>query len=156
MHLHFRYSLIATVFRNNRFPKKVDVTSSPAHQYQDNEFAGIPGFLAGRESKSDQCITRCVLHRRAAGREPSEFSLAESMSLQPAKRWQVDRGFLYVLLAAKDFRRKANHKSGHPLNCDALLSNRRGAGRRLQQAEKSFPAKRTYSLHITLAHTYVS
>jgi len=49
-----------------------------------------------------------------------------------------------VPLAERDFRRKANHKSGRPLNGQVLLSNLRGSGRSLQQAAKSFPAERTY------------
>ena len=53
--------------------------------------------------------------------------------------------FRQVLLAEEDFPncRKANRKSGRPLNEDVLLFNQRGSGRSLQQAAKSFPAERT-------------
>ena len=52
--------------------------------------------------------------------------------------------FRSVLLAEEDFPncRKANRKSGRPLNEEVLLFNQRGSGRSLQQAAKSFPAER--------------
>ncbi len=41
---------------------------------------------------------------------------------------------LQVLLGEEDFRRKANHKSGRPLNDEALPSHQPGTGRSLQQS----------------------